>query len=477
MQVFVEHHGHAAHKEPAHVGNLHALRVHAEQAVGLHGVQALQLGGEVGGKVDLVGLADGVKAQPALAHQGHDDGAAQQIVLRGGEAAHHGQAALLQRLAVFVQGFGILAVDVADVADGGDAQADQVAVGLGAVALEVAVQAALAFGDGQRIARQGKVVHAHVVVAGGIKGGQCAREHGNFACGAGQFDDVDAALGLEALGQVGVGVQGDAVGAQFGHLGQGAVERGGGLPRQSVDQVDVDGVKADAARGLYQGKYLLGGLDAVYGLLHVGVEVLHAQADAVEAQIAQGLQARGADGARVHFDGVFAIWRKAEAAPQQGHEGAQLVVAEEGGGAAAQVQLAEGLARAQVAQLQRQLLRQQGQVGGGAVVVLGDDLVAAAVVAQRFAKRDMHVHRQGLGGGRATAALLKRVQVVGLAKAVGKAVGRGIGGVARARHVKAREQLGGDGGDQKSVLRGGFFGPLQPRRACGHAGMRAGCLM
>ena len=43
--------------------------------------------------------------------------------------------------------------------------ADQVAVGLRAVALEVAVQPALALGHGQRVVGQREVVHADVDVA------------------------------------------------------------------------------------------------------------------------------------------------------------------------------------------------------------------------------------------------------------------------------------------------------------------------
>ena len=42
---------------------------------------------------------------------------------------------------------------------------------------------------------------------------------------------------------------------------------------------------------------------------------------------------------------------------------------------------------------------ERAQVIGGALVVAGDDLVAGAVVAHRFAERDVHVHRQRRRGG------------------------------------------------------------------------------
>jgi hypothetical protein len=66
----------------------------------------------------------------------------------------------------------------------------------------------------------------------------------------GQFSPHDAPLRLEALRQVGIGVQRDAVGPQLRHLGQRAREGLGRLLGQAVDQVHVDGIEADRARRL-----------------------------------------------------------------------------------------------------------------------------------------------------------------------------------------------------------------------------------
>ena len=60
----------------------------------------------------------------------------------------------------------ILAEGVADVADGADAEADQIAVGVRGVAHEIAVQRAGVLRQRQVVVRQREVIHADVAVAG-----------------------------------------------------------------------------------------------------------------------------------------------------------------------------------------------------------------------------------------------------------------------------------------------------------------------
>src|SRR5690606_9935165 len=109
-------------------------------------------------------------------------------------------------------------------ADGGNAQADQVGVGVGRVALEVALQGAVGAGQGQLVIRQSEVVHADVHVAGGGQtlDGQLQQLH--LALGRRHVLRTDQALGAHALGQVRVAVGGDAVRAQGDDLAQGGVE-------------------------------------------------------------------------------------------------------------------------------------------------------------------------------------------------------------------------------------------------------------
>jgi hypothetical protein len=61
---------------------------------------------------------------------------------------------------------------------------------------------------------------------------------------------------------------------------------------QAVDQVGIDRLEVQRARG-HQVAHALERLHAVHRLLHVGVEVLHAEADAVEAHGRQVRQAFG----------------------------------------------------------------------------------------------------------------------------------------------------------------------------------------
>jgi len=62
-----------------------------------------------------------------------------------------------------------------------------------------------------------------------------------------------------------------------------------------------------------------------------------------------------------------------------------------GGRAAAQVQLGDRLAQADLLGVEIDFARQGAQVGSAAIMLFGDDLVARAVVAKRLAKRDMDV--------------------------------------------------------------------------------------
>jgi hypothetical protein len=54
-----------------------------------------------------------------------------------------------------------------------------------------------------------------------------------------------------------------------------------------VDEVHVDRFEAALAGRFARAKTCSGGLDAVDGLLYCGIEVLHAEAQAVEAQFGQ----------------------------------------------------------------------------------------------------------------------------------------------------------------------------------------------
>ncbi|MNE76975.1 hypothetical protein D3C80_1732500 [compost metagenome] len=121
------------------------------------------------------------------------------------------------------------------------------------------------------------------------------------------------------------------------------------------------------------------------------------------------------------------------------HQLAQLLRAEEGGRAAAEVQLFNPLLWVQVAGDQLDFLLQALQVGRGAAAVLGDDFVAGAVVADVGAERHMHIQRQWAHG---TTALAQGVQQVERAHFAVQLHGGRVGGVAWAGQVVAADQVG-----------------------------------
>src|SRR5690606_12717509 len=112
------------------------------------------------------------------------------------------QTALVQMVTVLVHGLGVLAVGRAYPAYRRNAKPDQVTVGLGAVALEIAVQPALALGHGQRVIRKGEVVHADADVTRLLESRQRLRQHGLLGRGSRQFGRMKTPLRLETLGQV-----------------------------------------------------------------------------------------------------------------------------------------------------------------------------------------------------------------------------------------------------------------------------------
>ena len=80
-------------------------------------------------------------------------------------------------------------------------------------------------------------------------------------------------------------------------------------------------------------------LDAIHRALHLGIEILDTQADAVEACFAEQRDGFIADLARIDLYGIFAVLHQLEMLADRRHHLADLVIAEEGRRAAAKVQL------------------------------------------------------------------------------------------------------------------------------------------
>jgi hypothetical protein len=104
---------------------------------------------------------------------------------------------------------------------------------------------------------------------------------------------------------------------------------------------------------------------AIYGLLDGRVEVLDADAHAVEAQFSEQFDGCAIDLARVDFDRVLAVFDQLEVLACCRHQLAHFIVREEGRRTATPVQLRHFLiATFEIAALQRQFARQILQILG-----------------------------------------------------------------------------------------------------------------
>ncbi|MNI95982.1 hypothetical protein D3C73_1543510 [compost metagenome] len=85
---------------------------------------------------------------------------------------------------------------------------------------------------------------------------------------------------------MGVAVGGNTVRAQGDDLAQGDVEALHRLQRQTVDQIDADRFELRLTRRRDQGIDLFFALLAIDRRLHIRIEILHTETQAVEAQAA-----------------------------------------------------------------------------------------------------------------------------------------------------------------------------------------------
>ena len=135
------------------------------QAVSGERLQCLPFAGEVSRGVDVPACADSVEVEAQVAHDVGDDVLADVVVHAEFNAAQDRDSAAVQRFVVAAARFFVLAVTATEHADGADAEAEQVAVGEGRVALKVAVKRAFALVADEAVFRAGKVVEADKFVA------------------------------------------------------------------------------------------------------------------------------------------------------------------------------------------------------------------------------------------------------------------------------------------------------------------------
>ena len=157
FQVRVEHHAHRTHQQSPGGQDGDPVAIEFDQPVFGH---ALQLGpefAEVALEIDVEGLFDVGEFKGEIADQLLNDRAPQPVIGIAQQTAAGGQLQRSQGVLIVVQVAAVLAVEVADLADCRDAEADQIAMTVGGVALEIALQGRLFLGDRQLVVGQGEV--------------------------------------------------------------------------------------------------------------------------------------------------------------------------------------------------------------------------------------------------------------------------------------------------------------------------------
>ena len=401
----------------------------------------IQRVGEVALELNAVAILEFAEVDAPLAHQVEDDLAAQYVILTQVVTPVNRQHAAIQPRIVLGQFLDTLAVAVADLADRGHADADQVAVGVGRVPLEVALQGAVLAGLRQLIVRQGEVVHTDVDVTGGGQPLDGQLQQFQLALRRRHVLRANQPLRPHQIRQVRVAVGSDAVRAHVDDLAQGDIEALDGLQRQAVDQVDTDRLELRFAGGLDQLASLLLALQPVDRGLHRLVEVLHAEAQAIEAQCAQLMDLHGRNGTRIDFQGEFVIITvvQVEGRAQRVHQVFELLAGQVGRRAAAQVQLGQLAGFVEQRRLHGDLALEVFQVLYRPLGLVGDDLVAGAVIAQALAERDVDIHRQALGFGGGVAGFGSGLIVIHGERLMKLRRGR-VRGITRARPVVFLDQ-------------------------------------
>ena len=181
------------------------------------GASALDFVGEILAKIDVVLGAKIVEGQAVVAHQGLDNGRAQQIVVIDFNTLPDRQLAVLDQSLVLHGRDRVLGKQIADVADGADAERNQIAMAVCRIALEVALQRTVAAGPHQFVARQREMVHADIHVTRRAQLFDRVPQQLQLGFRHRYVVGVDHALALEALRQVRVVVNREPVGLHGDH--------------------------------------------------------------------------------------------------------------------------------------------------------------------------------------------------------------------------------------------------------------------
>ena len=180
--------------------------------------------------------------------------------------------------------------------------------------------------------------------------------------------------------------------------------------REAVDEVHIDAVEAKFPGFDDEVSGELVRLNAVNRLLDLGVKILHAHAEAVEAKSAQNFEVSTACNARIDFDAQLRVRCEGEAFACEIEQVLDLFWSEICGGTSAPMKLHDG-ARPRDAEADAvNFLFQDVEIRRRDFLVFLDDDVTRAEKAQAFAKRNVHVKRNRCTSG--VSILMNFLQVI-----------------------------------------------------------------
>lgn len=172
-------------------------------------------------------------------------------------------------------------------------------------------------------------------------------------------------IGLETR-HVGVAVAGDAIRREHRDDLAGLAERGDGLQRQSVDQIQI----ADAGSPQPQNGRgdILHRLPPADRRLHHWIDVLHAKTDAVDTKLIQAARQQRRHIAGIELDGVLETGFKNEMPAQDCHHGCETLGPQNAGRSPTPVQSRNVNRRCQIVADQHNLVLQRRAIGAADVL-------------------------------------------------------------------------------------------------------------
>ena len=164
--------------------------------------------------------------------------------------------------------------------------------------------------------------------------------------------------------------------------------------RQAVDQIDRNRLETIGSGGSNDVSRFLFALDTINRNLHAFVKILNTNAHPVETEFAKQCNGCSVDLARVDLDRILAALKQLEMLARLAHQLTHFVMRQEGWRATTPMQLNHfvlTITAFKTGALQRQLFSEIFQVLGATSVILGNDLIAGAVVANRVTKGNVEI--------------------------------------------------------------------------------------